>query len=278
MTEAVPFGIYTAPAHIIRAEIRSRVSDGEKCYIQLLQRLSTQTYAIRVAYSYADLKRLHQDQANEAIERRVFVTTLSRQALHSQCHLISRPTAEQPIFAAPDCILKKKYSFDGEDLQLVAASAWLCYFRVYDVLADGAVRVRVAALPDRLDHGRFFITTLSSDEFALAFPLDRNDLKIATFDLREKVEARASALLQQPIEHSHPRVVMVEEEDEKASAGPSQPAYPREVVKMLHPVVLPERGRDSAASRDGASNNVPASNLHPGEHCSAVSGPLHRGH
>lgn len=265
MTEAVPFGIYTAPAEIIRSEIRSRVSDGEKCYIQLLQRIDTQTYAIRVAYTYADLKWLYEDQATEAIERRVFVTTISRQDLHSQCHLISRPGAEQPIFAAPDCILKNKRTYyGGENLQLAAASAWLCYFRVYEVLGDGSVRVRVAALPDRLDHGRFFLTTLSSDEFALAFPLDRADMKIATCDLREKVEARASTLLQQPIEHSHPVVVMIEEEDEEQAAKPSRPAYPREVLKMLHPVVLPERRKEALAEAPLPRATAPQTTpLHP---------------
>ena len=255
MTEAVPFGIYTAPAHIIRTEIRHRVSDGEKCYIQLLQRMSAQTYSVRVAYSYADLKIIHDDQSFEAVERRVFVSTIKRQDLHTQCHLITRPDAEQPIFAAPDCVLKdKRSSFEEDDLQLVASSAWLCYFRVIGVLVDGDVRVRVAALPHRVDSGRFYLTTLSRDEFALAFPLERNDTKIATCDLREKVEARANALLQQPVEHFHHQVIM---DDEEQNTTPSRPAYPREVVKMLHPVVLPERAWEIADDAPLATAKAP---------------------
>lgn len=240
MTDAVPFGVYIAPISIIRADIRKRVSDGEWCYIQLVKRNSDQTYAVYVASTLTDLRRISLNEADtSSAADRVYMSTITRQDLHLQCGLLFGPCAEQPMYAAPDCILKEKYSKKLEKLQLFASSDWLCYFRVFHVFADGSVHIRVAALPHRLGTlavGRSYFTTLSREEFALALELDRKDLDLATDDLREKVEERAERILGQPIEHMHPEVYL---DDEAQKITTLKPAYPPEVLKMLRPVEQP---------------------------------------
>jgi len=240
MTDAVPFGVYVAPISIIRADIRKRVSDGEWCYIQLVKRNSDQTYAVYAASSLTDLRHISLNEANSSsVADRVFVTTITRQDLHLQCGLLRCPPAEQPLYAAPDCVLKNKCSKNLEKLQLFASSDWLCYFRIFHVFADGSVHVRVAALPHRVNDtgvGRSYLTTLSREEFALALELDRKDLDLATDDLREKVEERGERILGQPIVHMHPEVYM-DDEDQEISAA--KPVYPPEVLKMLRPVEPP---------------------------------------
>jgi len=238
MTNAVPFGVYIAPISIIRADIRKCVSDGEWCYIQLVKRNSDQTYAVYVASSLTDLRRISLNESDtSSASDRVYMSTITRQDLHLQCGLLFGPCAEQPLYAAPDCVLKHKCSKSLEKLQLFASSDWLCYFRIFHVFADGSVRIRVAALPHRIndtDSGRSYFTTLSREEFALALELDRKDLDLATCDLREKVEERAQRI--QPIEHTHPEVCLDEEDQEISTL---KPAYPPEVLKMLRPVEQP---------------------------------------
>ncbi|GCE32075.1 hypothetical protein KDA_75590 [Dictyobacter alpinus] len=240
MTNAVPFGVYIAPTSIIRADIRKHVSnDGEWCYIQLLKRNSYVSYTAYVAPSLADLRRISLNEADSsAAADRVFVSTVSRQDLHLECGLLSAPQAESPVYVAPDCILKNKCSGDGEELQLFASSAWLCYFRVLQVFADGSVSIRVAALPHRVHGqcGRSYFTTLSRDEFALALELERHDLTLATCDLREKVEQKAHAILGHPVEHSHPAV---HSDDGEQDAPTPKPSYPPEVLKLLRPIDRP---------------------------------------
>ena len=238
MTNAVPFGVYIAPASIIRADIRERVSDGEWCYIQLLKRINDQAYSVHAASLCADIYRIYRDEEDESADENVFVSTITRQDLHMQCSLLSAPSAEQPLYIAPDCILKGKLSRDGEDLQLFASSAWLCYFRVLHVFDDGSVRVRVAALPHRVDGtvGRSYLTTLSRDEFVLALQSERKDLDMATCDLRAKVEAKAQMVSRRPVEHIHPQVLL-DDEDQEVTA-PKQ-AYPPEVLNMLRLVDHP---------------------------------------
>ena len=101
MTNAIPFGVYIAPASIIRADIRERVSDGEWCYVQLLKRNSYQSYAVYVTSSLTDLRRISLNEADRSIAAdRVLVSTISRQDLHMQCALLFAPNVEQPLYIA----------------------------------------------------------------------------------------------------------------------------------------------------------------------------------
>jgi len=115
------------------------------------------------------------------------------------------------------------------------------------VLDDGSVRVRVAALPHRVDGavGRSYFTTLSRDEFVLALQSERSDLDMATCDLRAKVEAKSQAILHRAVEHTHPQMLLDEQEGNKDRAAQPKRAYPPEVLKMLRPVPvdLPITGR-----------------------------------
>lgn len=238
MTHAIPFGIYLAPAEVIRADARDHINSDTQCYIQLVKRISSQSYAIYVAESYTDLQLIHQDFADEDTERRVIVSTISRQDLHTHCDLFAAPAAEKPLYAAPDCILKDKYLSDGRSLQLCASSAWITYLKVLHLFADGSVRVRVAALPHRLGGASrtTYVTVLNHSEFAMALQLERRDLSMETCDLREKVELHAKNILRRPVEHVHPQVLLDDQQEKEDHATQPKPAYPPEVLKMLHPV------------------------------------------
>ena len=239
MTNALPFGIYLAPASIFQQAVRTRISHQVWCYIQLLQRVSNQSYAIYVAASYTDLLYIHRGHADENTENRVIVSTITRQDFHQHCRLIAAPTCERPLYAAPNCVLQDKCSSDNIALQLVASSAWLCYFRVLQIYADGFVQIRVAALPHRTDEvDRSYITTLSRDEFAQALPLEHDDLALSTCDLREKVEKHAQAISGQEVERIRP-VVPLDEED-RSTPLPAL-AYPPEVLNSARFVDGPLR-------------------------------------
>ena len=216
MTSAIPFGIYLVHSSILRAGVREQMNDW--CYIQLQQRLDTQTYGIFVANDVDDLHALSSMNTHfYAVEERVLVSTLSRQDVHTQCYLVSAPCAEAPVYVAPDAILKYKQSCDGEDLQLFAASGWMCYFCVNETYEDGSVRVSVSALPERLrGKGRTYGTTLSREEFAQASLFDRRECALSTSDLLEIVEEGARRVTNQEIERSHPHVALIDEDEEES--------------------------------------------------------------
>src|SRR2546423_11081223 len=113
MTDAIPFGIYSAPIEIIRSAALTTNNDTH-CYVQLLNRLSSQTYAIRVAASCEDLLALSRSEDESFLEEsdRVFVSTITREALHLQCRLLVAPRTVPSIYAAPDYVLQDKQS-DG---------------------------------------------------------------------------------------------------------------------------------------------------------------------
>lgn len=224
--DAIPCAIYAASMTIFRSDVATRLGCNEQqcCYIQILERISYLSYTVRVASSCDDLIALHHGENNEAIERHVLVTTVSRQDLHQHCTLILAPQAADPLYAAPAAILADK------DL-LIASAAWLTYFKVLRHAADGSVEVRVAALPHRVETDGAYTTTLTAQQFALALPIGRHELNLATCDLLELVESHAQAVTGRPVELLAPVVRMDEEED--AETMPAAPSYPPEVLAMV---------------------------------------------
>ena len=275
MTNALPFAIYLAPASIFQQDVRTRINHQAWCYIQLLQRVSDQSYAMYVAASYTDLLYIHRGHADENTENRVIVSTITRQDFHQHCRLIAAPTCERPLYAAPNCVLQDKYSGDNMALQLVASSAWLCYFRVLQIYADGFVQIRVAALPHRTDEvDRSYITTLSRDEFAQALPLEHDDLALSTCDLREKVEKYAQAISGQEVEHVRPVVPL--DEENRGTPLPAL-AYPPEDSQLCafrgwaSPCRVPRAGahrREAVLGGEGPSDMAPGYHFCPTKDCS----------
>lgn len=225
--DAIPCAIYTAPMSIFRCDVVTHISTDEQpcCYIQILERISYLSYAVRVASSCDDLIALHRGEATESVERRVLVTTISRQDLHQRCSLVLAPQAAQPLYAAPAAILADK------DL-LIASAAWLTYFKVLDRHPDGFVEVRVAALPHRVETDSASFTTLTREEFAQALAIGRRELSLATCDLLEMVESHAQAVIGRPVEHLAPVVDRDEEDKRDAQSTPAR-SYPPEVLAML---------------------------------------------
>lgn len=224
--DAIPCAIYTAPTSVFRTDIVKCISDNEQaCYfIQLLHRVNYQSYTVLVASSCDDLLALHCGDADEATQRHVLVSTISRQDLHRHCALILAPQAEAPLYAAPAALLADK------DL-LIASSAWLTYFRVVRGHADGSVSVRLAGLPHRVETDGAYTTTLTTEEFAQALPLSRRELALATCDLLELVEAHAESVTGRPVEHIAPAMCPDDEEDTEHT--PTR-IYPPEVLAMVH--------------------------------------------
>lgn len=228
--DAIPFGIYFAHSSMLSANL-----GGRWCYFQLLHRLDTQTYAVCAAATYSDLIAAENDEPSDAI-----VTTISRKNLHQSCTLIASPHAEPTLYAAPDCVLAGKRSGLGKELQFFASSAWLCYFNILHTRADGSVCIRVAALPQRLHKaGHWYVTYLSRTQFAMALPLERQDLALATCDLLEKVERHAIAASGRFfIEHDHPPVPF-EEEKQKHVDEDALPVAQQPQAQALEAIYVP---------------------------------------
>jgi hypothetical protein len=240
MTTEIRHGdVYTAPSMILRTDVRSVASAGDRCFLQIIERWGLRAYLV---YAAASLENLQDDS-------RAFVVLLEDEQLE-WASLYTRPREESAArYVAPARILPP-------ELRKLASCAGLCYFAAEGAPDEqGQVRARVAALAERLHAPSPAVyVTLRSQDLAQALPVTRELEALPTCDLRGLLEDHANQVTgsllpecagaPQQVERSHA-------EPEPVSVAAQEPAATLEIEMPLDAIrwaATGPRGESSQAS------------------------------